>query len=193
VRLPKFSKKVIAVGAATGLAMGAAGIAAAYFTNSGTGTGHAVVGTSGTFTATFTSVNPANLYPGKTQTITLTLTNNGSGTQHFTITRADWSVVSTTTASSSTLGDVKTTGGVHTGSYILGCEAKWFSFPATTARHPTPNTNGYTTGTVAAGGTTLITVTIHMSNTSTATTVGPPVNQDACKTVHPAISLSFTS
>ncbi|MGO9855020.1 MAG: hypothetical protein ACLPYY_08270 [Acidimicrobiales bacterium] len=38
------NKKVAAIGLAAGLALGAAGIAAAYFTNTGTGTGSATVG-----------------------------------------------------------------------------------------------------------------------------------------------------
>ncbi|HVC14538.1 MAG TPA: hypothetical protein VND62_06735 [Acidimicrobiales bacterium] len=47
MRLPKFSKKVMAIGAAAGIAMGAAGIAAAYFPTTGSGSGTATASIQG--------------------------------------------------------------------------------------------------------------------------------------------------
>ncbi len=83
MRLPKFSKKVIAVGAAVGLAMGVAGVAAAHFTSTGTGNGSATTGTATSWTVSSIDVGSTLLYPGAGSAAVSsdTVKNVGHGTQ----------------------------------------------------------------------------------------------------------------
>lgn len=171
MKLPKITKKLVAISAAAGIAMGAAGIAAAYFTANVTGTGHAVVGTSGTLTASFTQVSPAKLYPTGTQTVTLKLTNAGTGKQHYAVTAGDYSLKTTTTNHTTVKNFAAST------TVVSGCKASWFSFRTGTA-----------TGTLAHGATTTITVKVEMSNGT-----GAGSTQDPCRTVQPSFKLKFTA
>lgn len=75
-------KKAVAIGLAFGLAAGAGGIAAAYFTASGSGTGSATVGSPQTLKVTQIGT-PGTLYPGGTVTYTFTVTNPAAFSQHF--------------------------------------------------------------------------------------------------------------
>ena len=81
------NKKVVAIGLAAGLTLGAAGAAFAYFTSTGTGTGSATVGTAGAWTTLQTGSSGPSLYPDaaiggtNVQTESYTVTNNGSGSQ----------------------------------------------------------------------------------------------------------------
>jgi hypothetical protein len=77
-----FSKKrAVIVGAIATLAIG--GVAFAYFTNSGAGTGSATVGSSAAATVNQTNTLTA-LFPTTSQPVTVTVTNNGSGSQRIT-------------------------------------------------------------------------------------------------------------
>jgi hypothetical protein len=75
-------KKAVAVGLAFGLAAGAGGIAAAYFTAGGSGTGSAKVGSPQTFSVTQTGT-PTTLLPGGHTTYTFKVTNPATFSQHF--------------------------------------------------------------------------------------------------------------
>ena len=82
------NKKVVAIGLAVGLTLGAAGAAFAYFTSSGNGTGSATVGSATNWTVA-ESAHPrvAPLFPDASigganiQTDSYTVTNPGSGSQ----------------------------------------------------------------------------------------------------------------
>ncbi|HXZ62730.1 MAG TPA: hypothetical protein VEG62_08305, partial [Acidimicrobiales bacterium] len=87
------NKKVVAIGLAVGLTLGAAGAAFAYFTSTGTGTGSATVG-SATNWSVGESGTPSGgpLYPdasigvlgGHVQTDSYTVKNVASGSQNLT-------------------------------------------------------------------------------------------------------------
>lgn len=128
-------KKVVAVGLAFGLAAGAGGIAAAYFTASGSGTGSASVGSPQTLSVTQTGT-PTTLYPGGSTTYTFKVTNPASFSQHF-------------SGASATI----------TGSPPAGC-------------HFTLGTPSPTSGTLAGGTSTTVTVTLSMATTGTQNTCG---------------------
>ncbi|MGH9043803.1 MAG: hypothetical protein ACRDVP_03005 [Acidimicrobiales bacterium] len=167
--LPKLKKRYLVFALVAGLLTGAGGIAAAYFIATITGGGHAVVGTSPTLTAVYKSVTPADLYPAKSQTVTLTLKNTTGNSAHYTIKTSDYAIVPTAT-------DVKNF--AASTAKVATCKASWFSFATGTA-----------TGTVAANGTTTITVKVAMSN-GTGTTGSP---QTTCKNVQPSFTLKFAS
>jgi len=143
VRLPKFSKKVMAIGAAAGITLGAAGIAAAYFTTTGTGTGHATVGSATAFTVT-SGTYLGTLYPGTTTaTVKFTIKNVGKG--HQEVTKATPSVATKTT-------DIVTN---TSGTKVTGCLAGWFAV-----------SDGLASANLAPNGTTTDTVTVTMHTTS---------------------------
>jgi hypothetical protein len=163
VRLPRFKKKFVAIGLASGIAIGAGGIAAAYFTASGTGTGSASVGSPTPFTitqfATFGTLGPG----GTPQTLTFRIANTYLTKQHLSTVTA--SVVAAVT------GNIETaTQPGHTP--VPGCSASTFSTTLT----PTPVTITLTLGT-----TQVVTVTVFMhTNTST---------QIACAGKHPLVNV----
>jgi len=74
-----FTKKRVSVGLGCVFAVAAAGVAFAYFTSSGAGTGSASVGSSSAVTlhASITG----NLYPGSSSPVTFTVDNPSSGVQ----------------------------------------------------------------------------------------------------------------
>jgi len=77
------NKKVVAIGLAAGLTLGAAGAAFAYFTGTGTGTGSADTGSVTSTDLAISSTTPTGLLPGgPAGTIDLTITNNGSGAEY---------------------------------------------------------------------------------------------------------------
>lgn len=183
-------RRIVAATIAGVLALGGAGIAVAYFSATGSGTGAGAAGTSTPFTATFATPSTF-LFPQESQALSYTLHNPGGGTQHYTITTADYSVVETTNPSFYTLRntgvtipnprylDVRTIGGtVDPGHFIEGCKASWFTF-----------SNGSHSGTLAHTATSsTLTVTLAMSNGT-----GGASTQSACETVHPGVHLQFTA
>jgi len=76
----RFPRKYVAVGAVVAT-VAVAGIATAYFSASGSGSGTAAVGSAGS--VALTSSVTGNLYPGATGVpVSITATNNGSGSEH---------------------------------------------------------------------------------------------------------------
>jgi hypothetical protein len=139
----KFSvkKKAAAIGLAAGIALGAGGVAFAYFTSTGTGTGSVKVGSATNFTVVKASTS-GTLYPGATTaSVTFTITNPGHG--HQNAASVSSSVVTKT-------GDI-TSGG----SKVAGCLSTWF----TTA-------NAFTPVNLAPGGHTSAVVTVTMHTTT---------------------------
>ena len=74
----KLKKKFIAGALAAGLVMGAGGIAAAYFTTTGSGSGSGTVGTPTTVTLSG-SVSLSEANPGTAETVTIDVTNPNTG------------------------------------------------------------------------------------------------------------------
>lgn len=110
--LPRVKKKCVAVGLATGLVVGAGGIAAAYFTAPGSGSASAAVGTPMPFHVAQFSVT-GTMYPGSGATyVTFTVTNTGTGNEH----------------ASNTFASVVSKGGDITshGNTVARCLASWF-------------------------------------------------------------------
>ena len=84
-----FKRKYVAGALAAGLIMGAGGIAAAYFTATGTGTGKVSVGAATPFSVTQNLPLSGKLYPGQSVTTSFKITNVGTGIQHYTVTSTD--------------------------------------------------------------------------------------------------------
>ncbi len=81
----RFSKKaLIATGTGAVVAMAIGGLALAYWTTSGNGSGTATTGTSSPFQVTVDSVNLSNLSPGgPTDTLNFHVKNNNTGVQNL--------------------------------------------------------------------------------------------------------------
>ena len=97
------SRKRVLTALGCTVALAATGVAVAYFTSSGSGTGSASVGSSSPVTlhATISS----NLYPGSSSPVTFTVDNPSSGSQRVgTITLSSISVDSGHAACSTTIG-----------------------------------------------------------------------------------------
>jgi hypothetical protein len=110
--------------------------AVAYFTDSGSGTGQAQVGTSSPWSVTF-GTTTGTMYPGSgTSTVPYTVTNAGSGGQHLNTTTA--AVVNDGS------GNVK-----QGGTAVVGCLASWFTPTNTPPAAVTLAPSGTTTGSVA--------------------------------------------
>jgi hypothetical protein len=78
------NKKVVAIGLAAGITLGAAGAAFAYFTSSGSGPGSASVGTSNTVTISQTGSVTGLVPGGAAQPVAYSFTNTlGNGAQNF--------------------------------------------------------------------------------------------------------------
>lgn len=183
MRLPRFSKRLTAIGAVVGISLGTGGIAAAYFTASGTGTGHAPVGTSTNFTvtagtATGTVYPSASPWTAATATIVYTVKNTSAATEHYTIPANANTIVASTAATHTTTiaGPTTTTAKPKVTTYVTGCKAAWFGA-----------TNAAVTGTLAKTATTTVTVTVHMTSET------PGVTQDSCQSHTPYVKLSFAS
>ncbi len=161
------NKKVVAMLATIVVALGAAGLAFAYFTDSGNGTGTATVGTSTGWDVVKTGVADGSMYPGAgTSTVTFTATNNGSGYQAIDEANVSANVVSVN-------GNI-----TEAGTEVDGCLATWFGVTSVT---PTPpyDVNGRID--VAPGATASFAVVVHMDDSNT--------NQDVCKDATPDVHL----
>ena len=81
----QIKKKLIAGALAAGLVMGAGGIAAAYFTATGTGNGSGSVGHPTTWAVSVANTTSGTLTPGgPSETINFTVTNPSTGNQYLT-------------------------------------------------------------------------------------------------------------
>jgi hypothetical protein len=151
--------------AAVALTSVLAGIAYAYFTSSGTGTGNARVGTSASWAVQANNPVGVPLLPGYgSQNISYTVTNTSDGYQKL----MDTAAALTTNAA----GDVYD---VSTSSIAAGCKAAWY-----TVVNDKPALVNLAGGAVHSGGN----VTIQMLDSNT--------NQDACKLVSPQVTIDAT-
>ncbi|MDA8355780.1 MAG: hypothetical protein M0Z95_05690 [Actinomycetota bacterium] len=194
----KSKKAIIATALAAGLAAGASGIAAAYFTSTGTGAGSANVGHSSHVTVAETG-HTGTLYPGgPAETLTFTVTNNtpssvGLFAASGKITHATTSSVGPkayfptgfvyTATSGALVGPTKSTGNnVPT---QFGCQTQWFNLGA-----PTMKTN-----VLKPGASTTVTETISMNTGTDAsyTKTQTQADEDACQNVNPKVTLHVTS
>ncbi|HEX4216934.1 MAG TPA: hypothetical protein VHZ02_01080 [Acidimicrobiales bacterium] len=71
----KFSKKAAIIGLSGGVALGLSGMALAYWTTGGAGTGSPVAGSPASIVVNQTATLPANLYPGAALPLAGTFTN----------------------------------------------------------------------------------------------------------------------
>ena len=168
----QFKKKIIAGALAAGLVMGAGGIAAAYFTTTGSAVGSGAVGAPGTWKITFISESFTTgnaIYPGTSEHVATTVMYNGHGNAKLqTLTVAFTTVVTTTTG-----GNAVVT--ATTGTGVTGCHPAWWS-PAITQTG---------VGTVFTAGQTVsetVTLTLNTSKTT----------QNACANAHPKFTVSAT-
>lgn len=112
------NRRKAATGAALALllTLGGGGVAMAWFTSGGTGSGSAAIGSAGASDFHIVGHSPsANLYPGGDPAdFTFDVTNDGSGTEHL-------GTVAITVASDSGTGEI-----VDDGTPVAGCLASWF-------------------------------------------------------------------
>lgn len=140
------NKKVVAIGLAAGITLGAAGAAFAYFTTTGTGTGAASTGSATALTITQTNPTVGGLVPGgPAATIDLSI-HNGSATSQAVgpVTVAVNAVTSGTLSGTDSLGNP-----------IGACSTTWYT--------TTPSVN---VGVIAAGDTATTTATVSLSETN---------------------------
>ena len=168
MKLPLFKKKYVAGALAAGLIMGAAGIAAAYFTATGTGTGKVSVGSATPFTVTQNGVPAGKLYPDQSVTTAFIITNTGGGIEHYTITSTD--VVAAMNAN----GTVIT---ATTGNAVPGCKASWFTTTILSGGGP---------HTLNPGASTTLSLKVNMTNGT-----GSGSTQNACQTTFPKLDVAF--
>jgi hypothetical protein len=167
VKLPKFKKKYAASALAAGLVMGGAGIAAAYFSATGSGTGKTSVGGAVPFKVTQNTLT-GMLYPGTHQAVSFNVHNTGTGIQHYTITASDM------TAAMNATGTIIT---ANTGKAVPGCKASWFTVAPASAVQA---------GTLTPGQSTTLNALVAMNNgTGTGST------QNACQTSFPQLNVAF--
>jgi hypothetical protein len=159
------TRRRIAVVSATAVAvLGVAGVAFAYFTTTGSGTGQAAVGSAASWSVT-AGPPSGTLYPGLgPATINFTVKNTGSGNQAV-------------TAANATLG-TDGSGNItqNNGSPVPGCLTTWFTVPSVTTTLPTAS--------VAPGSTTTIAVSLQLNDAA--------VSQNACEGTNPDVTLHIT-
>jgi hypothetical protein len=165
------NKKVATIGLAAGLLLGAGGAAFAYFTGSGNGTGQAQTGSTATWSVAQTTPTPAAMYPGNgTSVVTFLVTNTGGGAQAI---ENVGQTVAAIVNDGATPPNIK-----QSGTALAGCLSGWYGVVSVGA----PSV-GYGTS-VAAGSSTTIAVTVHMTDSGT--------NQDVCKGATPDVSLTVS-
>lgn len=135
------TKSKIVVAAVTAGTLGVSGVAYAYFTTTGNGTGAATTGTSSAFAVTTDTATGGPLTPGgPSETIAFHVKNNNSGVQRL-------SAVAVTVAASN--------------------GSAWTTAPGCSAADFTVGTPSFASGDVASGATVDGTVTITMNNLGT--------------------------
>jgi hypothetical protein len=159
-------RRIAVVGVAAAMVLAGGGAAFAYFTASGSGTGSATVGSTGTWQVTQAS-STGTLYPGSgSSVITFNVKNTGTADQQYS--------TATPTVDSDGSGNIQT-GGSSTS--VSGCLAAWFS--ASVSSDTGVNTN------VAGGATVQVQVTVTMPTDSTD-------NQNACEGETPNVTLAIS-
>jgi hypothetical protein len=177
-------KRIVIAGGAAAVVLATGGTAFAFYTSSGSGTGSATAGSAGTSdwgikqtassgaTALFPVAANTTLDATNSETLTFTVTNNGSGDEAFASSDVAASVPTYTgTTDAETATDPSGT----TFTDISNCTAGWFN--ASVASDPSAGTS------IAPGGTATVTVTVSMTD--------QPVNQDACAGKTPAVNLTI--
>ncbi len=149
------NKKVVAVALTAGLVFGSSGVAVAYFTSNGSGSGTATVGSTGAtdFSITTDGID-GTLYPGAAASpFNVKVTNNGYGTEYL----GSVSVAINTNGLDAATSD---------GTDIPGCLAAWFTVSSTATINQSITSGGnYTLSTSEP--------TIQLTEAG--------VNQDACQ------------
>lgn len=163
-------KKVVALGLAGGLAVGMSGVAAAFFTAGGSGSGNAVVTNPVPFTVSQKTTSTNFLTPGTIQVVWLNVHNNSTGNEHYKITHTDITIAKTGT-------DIVT---ATSNSKITGCKAAWFVIDSTPVA---------ATGELVGGGTKTFDFLVQMTNGTTST---HGTTQNACENAFPKILVTFT-
>jgi hypothetical protein len=172
VKRATLKKKYVAGALAAGLIMGAGGIAAAYFTATGTGTGKVNVGTATPFSVTQTAGSlSGKLYPGQSVTTTFKITNNGEGIEHYTLTSTD--IVAAMSASGTVITAFQTT---PSREVVPGCKGSWFTATVLSGSSNTLNPGASTTASVK----------VTMTNGT-----GSGSTQNACQTTFPKLDVAF--
>lgn len=163
---PNFKKRYVAGALAAGLIMGAAGIAAAYFTATATGTGHVSVGAATPFTVTQNTPLPGALYPGQHVTTSFNIHNTGHGIQRYSATVA---------VDHTANGTIITAFQTANRAAVPGCKYSWFTTTITSASSGTLNPNANAT----------LGVRVTMTNGT-----GSGSTQNACQTTFPKLTVS---
>lgn len=97
--MPNLKKTLLVAAVAGVVTVGGAGAAIAYWSSNGSGSGYANTGSSTAFAIISTTTGPTLTPGGPSQTVTITVTNNGSGVQRLSglnvavanaLTGADW-------------------------------------------------------------------------------------------------------
>jgi hypothetical protein len=171
------NKKVAAIGLAAGLALGAAGIAAAYFTSTGNGTGSASVGTATNWSVVQAS-STGTMYPcGATPltaacstdqaTVTYTITNNSSGNQLLTYSDLQTAIdndggspanILTGGTNHQSNADTYSTSNLTGFTAVSGCQSGWFGSEVDSLNGAQANVD------VAASGTATVVVTVGLED-----------------------------
>jgi hypothetical protein len=168
VRLQRFTKRSLVLIATVGLAMGAGGIAAAYFSGGGSGTGKATVGSPFAFKVAV-HTRSGITGPGDPTVITFAISNEGAFKEVAT------NPVATIITKS---GDV-----TSTGLRVSGCKSTWFHASAS------PNFRS-TTGTITLGTHPFVTPHHNVRNAVTVT-MSTTGTQDSCAGKTPAVMLTI--
>jgi hypothetical protein len=117
-------RKIAAAGLTAAIVLGTGGVAAAYFTSTGSGNGSATVGTASPWSVTVDAATGGPLLPGSgTESMGYSISHLGGGVQKL----------NSATAS------------INAATLPAGCEASWFTASAGT---PTANLDGSYSGTV---------------------------------------------
>jgi len=160
-------RRIAIVVGASAMVLAGGGAAFAYFTASGSGTGSATVGTTGTWVVSENGLSGGPLYPGSgSETITFNVKNNGAADQEFS------SAVAAVNSDGS--GYIQTGAG---NASVPNCKASWFSLG---------QPSGSPIGTNIAGGATVqVQVTVTMPT-------DPADNQNACQSQSPNVTLTIS-
>ena len=181
MKLPKITKKrFVGAALAAGLAMGASGVAFAYFSTTATGAGDGDVATFSTTVhitfADLTANETPPVFPGTTEKLTFKLTAT-SGNAHKVHVYSVTAKVTSTPTTGEVFASITSSTVQTKGAAVTGCYASWFSVHV-----------DHTTGATSAVGVTLTPGTTHAQVvTLKMLTTG---NQNACQGVQPFITMT---
>lgn len=145
------------------VAVAFAGVAFAYFTDSGSGTGNATVGSSSPYTVTVDAATGGPLFPGAgTTNLAYHVTNVSSGNQQV-------SLITAALTTNAAGGIFDTT----SGAFVDGCKAAWF----TVTNNPGELPNNLAGGATHDGSADLV-----LNDSGT--------NQDACQGLSPQLTVN---